>query len=366
MFYFAKNTPYVLRFKISMLFLFLSLAALHAQYHEEVFPGESGSGLIGKLRLEFRPGQVLSYGEARTEMYTKIYNLGDSVECVYSGYALPLSPDDFDPIGTLSRNGSSNGINCEHTFPQSKGAGSGNPRSDMHHLYPARARVNEARLNFPFDEVDDRTTQTWFVEDREQDNTPRDNIDAFSELGFNSFEPREVHKGNVARAIFYFYTIYREVADSDFFGEQRKVLCEWHYNDPVDSLEWLRNIMIAEYQDNKRNPFVLDCSLAARTYCPDVAERCAFTSTNNPFNLNFEVSPNPAFDHLTINTSLVDRDMSFEVINSMGQKLRAITETAGDHFRINISHLPAGIYTLSVSGNQKATWLGSTTFVKLD
>ena len=356
----------MLRFQISIVFLLFSLLSINAQYHEAVFQGESGSGLIGKLRLEFRPSQVLSYGEARTEMYSKIYNVQDSVECVYSGYSLALSPDDFDPIGTLSRNGSSNGINCEHTFPQSKGAGAGNPRSDMHHLFPARARVNEARLNFPFDEVDDRTTLTWFVEDREQSSTPGDNIDAYSELGFNSFEPREIHKGNVARAIFYFYTIYREVADADFFGEQRKVLCEWHYNDPVDSLEWFRNNMIAEYQDDKRNPFVLDCSLAARTYCPDVAERCAFTSTENPFNLNFEIFPNPTFDYLVVNTVLSNREVAFEIINSMGQSILVETPSSGGQYRIDVSELTEGIYTLKVKGIKDGTWLGSTTFIKKD
>ena len=79
------------RFKLSILILLFAPLIVQAQYHEAVFPGESGSGLIGKLRLEFRPSQVLTYAQARTEMYSRIYNIEDSVECVYSGYALPLS-----------------------------------------------------------------------------------------------------------------------------------------------------------------------------------------------------------------------------------------------------------------------------------
>ncbi|MEY3053095.1 MAG: hypothetical protein RLY31_2880, partial [Bacteroidota bacterium] len=90
-------------------------------------------------------------------------------------------------------------------------------------------------------------------------------------------EPREDHKGNVARAMFYFYTMYREQADDadpDFFDLQRETLCQWHYADPVDSLEHARSLMIAAYQDGLANPFVLDCTTATRSYCSDNPQPC--------------------------------------------------------------------------------------------
>ena len=120
---------------------------------------------------------------------------------------MPLNPNDPNPIGTLIRNGSSSGINTEHTFPQSKGARNGNARSDMHHLFPARAGVNEARSNYPFGEIKDSRTDRWYYKAITKRSIPTVGIDEYSESIRGLFEPREDHKGNVARAMFYFYTI---------------------------------------------------------------------------------------------------------------------------------------------------------------
>ena len=303
--------------------------------------------------------------QARTEMYSKIYNVGDSVECVYSGHKLFLEPSNPDPIGTMSRNGSSNGINCEHTFPQSKGAGAGNPRSDMHHLFPTRARVNEARLNYPFSEVIDRTTQSWFVRNREQSSIPSSNRDDYSELGFEKFEPRELHKGNAARAVFYFYAIYREVADSDFFGDMRATLCDWHNLDPVDSLEWERNKMIASYQDDKRNPFVLDCSLAFRTYCPDVEDLCEFTSIREQLGVIERLYPNPAQARIELELDRLVSDGVVQILNTYGQLVLQTELSDERKTSINVAHFSSGIYSLSILDSAGKA-VGSVRFTKVD
>lgn len=318
-----------------------------AQFHEDVFPGESGAPLITKLRLEFKPQSVLSYSEAREVMYTDLYNENDSVTCVYSGHKLYLNPNSSDPIGDLIQNSSSNGINCEHTFPQSKGAGSGNARSDMHHLFPARARVNEARLNYPYDEINDQLTEKWFREDDEQSNIPNSFIDEFSELGDEAFEPREDHKGNAARAIFYFYAVYRDVADASFFSGQRATLCEWHYQDPVDQREWDNNIKIASHQSDKRNPFILDCSLAERTFCPDVAPNCATTGVRDSYFPVHSVFPNPVNDVLTIKFDEVIHNGRIRIISGDGQIQLEKDVVHMAQLDLNIrTALPAGIYTL--------------------
>lgn len=302
---------------------------LFGQFHEDVFPGESGAALITKLRLEYRPPVVLEYGPAREVMYTKLYNTNDSVRCVYSGHKLYLDPGSQNPIGDMSMGGSPNGINCEHTFPQSKGAGSGNARSDMHHLFPSRARVNEARLNYPFEEIDDRNTETWYISDREQSSIPTENIDAYSERGDEEFEPREDHKGNVARAIFYFYTVYRSTADASFFSGQRATLCQWHYDDPVDSLEWFNNQVIATYQSDKKNPFILDCSLAERTYCPDVINLCQTTAVNNINLIGARVYPNPNDGRFNLDYDQIKEDMLLQISDLNGRTIHKDTLQEG-------------------------------------
>ena len=59
-------------------------------------------------------------------------------------------------------------------------------------------------------------------QDYQQNNPPSQNRDKYSESASSVFEPREEVKGDIARAIFYFYTMYSIVADDDFFENQKE------------------------------------------------------------------------------------------------------------------------------------------------
>lgn len=265
--------------------LFYTLTAwampLSAQFHQAVHSDLSGQALLNALVQDFKPTVVLDYNTCRDTMYGKIDNVNDSVTCVYSGYRVYVPPT-VDPSTYLYMNGSAIGINAEHTFPQSMGALDGNPKSDLHHIFPARAGVNSARNNDPFGEIADNQTETWYYKEIETATIPSQNIDLYSEsIGSTIFEPREEHKGNVARAMMYFYTMYKAEADAantTFFSSQIATLCDWHLLDPVDEREWQRTWAIAQHQGGKANPFVLDCTLAQRSYCSTSA-LCEVTST---------------------------------------------------------------------------------------
>lgn len=326
--------------------------------NQSIFPTDSGFTLIGKLIESYKPNQVLDYANARVQMYQKIYNIKDTVYCVYSRHALYLDPNDFDPIGYLAKGGSNNGINCEHTFPQSKGAETGNARSDMHHLFPARAAVNESRSNYPFGEIDDRLTQNWFYKSGSMSIKPSKDIDEYSEGYRDKFEPREDHKGNVARAVFYFITMYDLQSDRSFFEGMKKDLCDWHLKDPVDSLEWTRTFQIAQYQNKKANPFVLDCSLARRTYCPTSNPCLNINETKDPnfassFNLN-----NPIYDQLTINWNhLLYGDLELSLYNIDGRLTHFIKSihTSLGNISIDLTALPTGVYFLLIRNNKSGS-----------
>lgn len=239
-----------------------------------LFPGLTGEELIDSLRANYKPATVLSYNQARDTMYAKIFNVDDSLSGAYSDFTIYL-----DPMADPTTDAGAKGINTEHTWPQSKGAGSGNPRSDMHHLFPSKATVNSARANYPFAEIDDTDTDFWYRKDISTSTTPTQFIEEYSELDTDvqTFEPREDQKGNSARAIFYFYTIYRDEAvagDPLFFDLQKDVLFAWHFLDNVDATELTRTNLIANYQDGKPNPFVIDTSLVRRAYFS--------TGTNSP------------------------------------------------------------------------------------
>lgn len=283
-----------------------------------IFPNDTSFVLINKLVQNFKPATVLDYSNARLKMYQEIYNVHDSVSCVYTNHTLYLSPASSDPIGYLSKNGNANGINCEHSFPQSKGADNGNARSDMHHLFPARAAVNEARSNYPFGEIMDQKTDEWFYKSFVQSTIPTQSIDEYSESINGLFEPREDHKGNVARAIFYFFTMYELQADRSFFESMRTTLCDWNLKDPTDSLEWTRTYLIAKYQDQKPNPFILDCSLAKRTYCNQSSNCSQISATKSFDNINLSISPNPFNAFIEVRTDHNLNAIECTIYNSMG------------------------------------------------
>lgn len=266
-------------------------------------------------------------------MYRSIWNSNDSVTCVYTSHSLYCSTTENNPIFRLSMFGSFNGIITEHVYPRSKGAENGNALSDMHHLVPARLGANIARNNFPFDEIPDAETSLWLYKTENSTSIPSANIDLYSEQRIGRFEPREDFKGNVARAVFYFFTMYNAealAADPDFFEEQREHLCQWHYLDPVDEQEYNRTFDIAQYQDDRPNPFVMDCTLPFRTYCSDFALACTPVSSGaDPIrpDLQLSVFPNPSSGSTTIRFSLEQAEtIRLEVYDLLGRELMRVAE----------------------------------------
>jgi deoxyribonuclease-1 len=137
-------------------------------------------------------------------------------------------------------------VNTEHTWPQSRFSGRFGKdfqKSDMHHLYPTDSQLNGIRGNNPFGEVvkDLKKLKCNGVSRYGQATTGRAEV----------FEPPKEHKGNVARALFYFSTRY----DLPIDPNQEAVLRKWNKEDPVDQDEMTRNEFILSKQGN-RNPFV--------------------------------------------------------------------------------------------------------------
>jgi len=339
---------YILLFFMSMITLFCS-----AQKHTPIFPTLTGDVLLEALVQNYKTSTVLSSGDARDLLYSEIDNRNDSVTCIYSGHQIFL-PDGVDPSTFVFMDGNNDGINAEHVFPRSKGAEFGNPLSDMHHVFPSRVEVNNNRGSFPFAEIPDSNTESWYLRTTELSTIPSNNINAYSEgiRGVNGFfEPRESRKGDVARAMFYFYTIYRaqaDAADPNFFAQQMATLCKWHEQDPVDEQEYNRTFMIAPHQDGIPNPFILDCSLVERAYCQNEQIECPelpilnSTSNNNAAAQNF--FPNPVQDILFVETV---GEMQILLYDLHGRLL--IQHQAFDKSSLNTSSLPSGIYMLQIN-----------------
>lgn len=243
------------------LFLFLP-SALYAQISPDLF----GASLLSQLKQDFLTPTVLSYDEARDRMFGEIdRRLDGTVVGVYSSFTVSI-PDGVDP----STSAFNQSMNTEHTWPQSKGA-SGNARADLHHLFPVNSSINSSRGNRAFGNVADDDAERWLCAAGITETKPSGDISSCSKNDFDTstFEVPDAHKGNVARAMFYFYTMYSAQADAEdptFFGLQRDVLYQWHKLDPADAAELARTEHIATFQTGKINPFVSDSSLIFRAY----------------------------------------------------------------------------------------------------
>jgi hypothetical protein len=259
------------------LFLALLLAVPLAPAAAQTFPAVpasppanlQGQALRDWLRQNWYDGKrnVLSYAQARAKMYNYADNFSNSVTCVYSGYNTPV-PLNFNSSSTSS----AANINCEHSIPQSWFSSANRMVSDMHHLYPTYIQWNSNRGSDPFGDIADATTTIWMRNTTSQGTIPTTNIDEWSEDTNTMFEPREDHKGNLARTAFYFYTMHDTQPELIATGHQNittladlATLYRWHLADPVDAHEIERNRRVAASQGNY-NPYILRPDLVAVAY----------------------------------------------------------------------------------------------------
>ncbi len=180
----------------------------------------------------------LGYKGARQVMFSDLDLEGAGSKCIYTG----------TEVKTNGHIPSNNIMDCEHTWPQSWGA-KGISKSDLHHLFPTMSKANSIRGNLPFGWV---FTRHWSEGGSSQGEDER---------GEEVFEVRDDHKGDTARAMFYFAVRYNQ----SLYQKQEEVLRQWHEEDPPDDYERTRNEVIYHYQNN-RNLFI---------DCPSLVERIA-------------------------------------------------------------------------------------------
>ena len=251
-----NSTP---RFAITLWCLLVSLATW-AQIPAPT--NLNGNDLKVWLKANYYDGKHITLGYdgangARSKMYNFIDNQNNTIVGVYSGYVKSWT------AGGTGTN--PDPINCEHTVPQSFFGKSEPMRSDIHHLFPTYKNWNSVRSNYPFSEIDDNQTTRWMRNTTSVSSIPSTNIDEYSEQANQMFEPREDHKGNVDRAVFYFYTMYPTQAGNISRVGDLNTLYQWHLNDPVDANERARNNSIEQFQGD-RNPYVDYPDLVARAW----------------------------------------------------------------------------------------------------
>lgn len=201
--------------------------------------GKRGNDLRTALRGIISGHNALSYNGAKNQLWANVDNRGGFVQCIYSGRT------------STNLNSDTNGMNAEHTWPQSRGA-EGTARSDLHHLFVTDATWNSTRGSLRFSNVANPTSTSPI---------------GAKVNGSVGFEPPDEYKGDVARAMFYFHVRYsinlvenpalqgNNGSSSDDPMGILSHLIQWHEGDPVSQFERNRNDRIYAIQNN-RNPFI--------------------------------------------------------------------------------------------------------------
>jgi hypothetical protein len=269
----------------------------------------------------------LGYNLARDKMFMEIDNqkvngqgaADNTLECVYTGRLA---------VGYTSRTVAQNppyNFNTEHTWPQSNFGEAEPMKSDLYHLFPTDITANGIRANYPFGKI--VSNITWQV--------------GGSKLGNNSlgqivFEPRDVHKGDVSRSMFYFITRYPVNYGGFFTQIQESVFREWNKLDPVGVFESNRNNAIASLQ-MKRNPFIDHPEFVDRIY--------SFATSNvHPTFAELNVLPlKVEFDSTLISTS---SSSQIYIANSGSAQLNIDSITISDPgFSLNINNVSIEPYS---------------------
>ena len=231
--------------------------------------------------------------------------------------------------------------------------------SDFHNLFPVNQNTaNVHRSNYPMGEVVNATY------------TYMDGQFGTDANGKNVWEPRDQHKGDAARAIFYMATSYNTstvnwglpdyISSLIQYGQDQDVLKAWHWQDPPDAWESARNDFLDSLQSN-RNPFVDSVNYVCyinfdnMTYVPNPgAIPCTVTPSaikeNNVAELS--VYPNPNDGNFGVNVSLKENEMVMVRISDITGKTvyerNENLKSGNNRMMVASTNLAKGIYTLQL------------------
>lgn len=203
-----------------------------------------------------------------TLSYGSLENYYDDTDLTADGYIWDMySTCKF----TINDDGGSQSSICdvwnkEHSVPQSWFGESSPMKSDLFHVYPTDARVNNFRGNLPYGETSSRS----YI-DNNSKALGYIGSSNFSGYSGKVFEPVDQYKGDFART--YFYMVARYLDKNFNKSENGKVVftysnntaglttyainlfLKWHRQDPVSQKEIDRNNAVYKHQKN-RNPFI--------------------------------------------------------------------------------------------------------------
>jgi endonuclease I/DNA/RNA endonuclease YhcR with UshA esterase domain len=285
------------------------------------------STFLTDLSALINPHTVVSYFNYKTTVMS-VFEPRDTtngqsyVVCAYSGEH-KVYTDPFDWTAT--------GYSREHTYahswmPSYPADSPALPEySDVHNLYPTNnTQANGPRSNLPLDSITGNVVFTY-LEGR---------------VGYNGsqlvYEPRQVQKGNAARALLYMATCYNGISGANWklpVTQGQVHLKAWHDNDAPDNYEIARNEYIFSLQNN-RNPFVDSVHFACPINFTNMSyTACASTNElNELLEQNLTVFPVPSQNevYIQVNGTTINSveilDLTGKIVFSKNYNNNAVVE----------------------------------------
>ena len=331
-------------------FCCLTLAAKAQTLPDSIQKCEDVRKWIKKNFYDNKRRKVQSYAKARKYMYAYIDNYNDTLTCVYGGLKV------HHKFGDESTN--VDPLNCEHTIAISREFIIDTDFYDIHHLYPVNKRWNSTRKDYPFKDIPDNLTKKWMMNDTFIRHIPQSLIDSYSEYYNFSFEPREDHKGNVARSIYYYFTVNGILGL--LYVSDLETLKRWHEQDPPDVRERERNNRIEKYQGN-RNPYIDHPEWVYRAwYCSPT-----ITATDETEESHIQIYPNPVSDNLSIKIDF-NKNNQYKILiyNVLGEMMFSQKEIT-DSSSVSLYNLPKGMYFIYIYTEGDNLLIKKSSFIKI-
>lgn len=319
-----------------------------ANYYDNVDSTSANfvNDLKSRIRSPYTKISYNSYDETMIAEYAHVDTAGGQqvVNCVYSQFHYTYTPPfDWLPI-------SREHTYC-HSWMPSYASTSTNEYADQHHLFPTQQNnANAVRSNHPLGEV--TTPVSTFILGTLGNN----------DQGYMVYEPREVHKGDAARALLYMALRYDDVNGLNWTynylnnttlpglseGPQSvETLLTWHFQDLPDAYERGRNDYIQSIQQN-RNPFVDHPFWVNRINFNDLSYIAIPNSTEEWAKDDWRVLDNGDQPMLI---SHLDLPTQYEVFDAMGH-LIFVSKQSSLLFRLNDCHLAPGGYVVRTNNIQ--------------
>lgn len=249
-----------------------------------------------------------------------------------------------DQCGNYSSEGDC--FNREHTFPQSWYSGVAPMSTDLFHLYPADAWVNQQRGNLAMGTVGSANWTSQNGSKRGACNWPG--------CSGTVFEPIDEYKGDLARGFMYMLTRYLPQLNSwnspmmgsgEFLPWVSSMLLAWHEADPVSSKETNRNNVVFGLQGN-RNPYIDRPEWAAAIWGP-------FASVSDQTAVQQRVWVYDSTLH--IEWSEPNTTLDVVVVDAAGRKV-LVQQTSGETAELSLDLAP-GVYLALVQGGEQQAYL---------